>query len=54
MQVREGNGLEQITAEEAADAAAYERDRERIDDALAQPGTLARSCCSRSARSPPS
>ena len=38
MQVREGNGLEQITADEAADAAAYERDRERIDDALASPG----------------
>ena len=37
MRVREGNGLERITAEELADAEAYERDRERIDDAKAHP-----------------
>ena len=33
----EGNGLERIIAEELADAPTYERDKERIDDALAHP-----------------
>ena len=37
MRVRDGNGLEKIAAEEQADARAYERDKERIDDAIAHP-----------------
>ncbi len=37
-QVREGPGLAQIVAEEADDAQDYDRDRERIDDAVANPG----------------
>ena len=37
MKVEEGNGLEKIVAEELDDAAAYERDKERIDDAKAHP-----------------
>ena len=38
MQVREGDGLQAIIAEETADAADYERDKERIDDAISSPG----------------
>ncbi|MBA2294427.1 MAG: DUF2207 domain-containing protein, partial [Actinobacteria bacterium] len=37
MQVRDGAGLERITAEALEDARSYERDKERIDDALAHP-----------------
>ena len=37
MKVVEGNGLAEIVAEEQADAAAYERDRERIDNAKQHP-----------------
>ncbi len=37
MQVRSGTALEQIAQEEQEDAAAYERDRKRLDDALANP-----------------
>ncbi len=37
MKVEEGNGLAKITAEELEDAQAYERDKERIDDAKAHP-----------------
>ncbi len=37
MQVRSGEALERIAGEEQEDAAAYERDRERLDDALANP-----------------
>jgi uncharacterized membrane protein len=37
MRVREGDGLDLIVAEELADARAYERDRQRIDDAKAHP-----------------
>ncbi|HEX5799194.1 MAG TPA: DUF2207 domain-containing protein, partial [Gaiellaceae bacterium] len=37
MQTRSGAALDRIVAEEQADAAAYERDRERIDDALDSP-----------------
>ena len=37
MKVEEGLGLEKIVAEEQADAAAYERDRKKIDDALDDP-----------------
>ena len=37
MQVREGDGLQAIIAEETADAADYERDKERIDDAISSP-----------------
>jgi uncharacterized membrane protein len=37
MRVEEGPGLEKIVAEELADAEAYERDRERIDDWIAHP-----------------
>ena len=37
MRVRDGNGLQKIVAEEQADARAYERDKERIDDAIAHP-----------------
>ena len=37
MRVEEGPGLEKIAAEELADAEAYERDRERIDDWIAHP-----------------
>ena len=37
MRVRDGNGLAKIAAEEQADARAYERDKERIDDAIARP-----------------
>jgi uncharacterized membrane protein len=35
--VRDGSGLDRIAAEERDDAAAFERDRERIDDAIASP-----------------
>ena len=34
MQVESGPGLEQIVAEERDDAAAYERDQRKIDEAL--------------------
>ena len=34
MKVESGPGLEQIVAEEREDAAAYERDQRKIDDAL--------------------
>ena len=37
MQVRSGSALENIVGDEREDAAAYERDRERLDDALANP-----------------
>ena len=37
MKVEEGNGLQPIIAEELEDARTYEKDRERIDDALAHP-----------------
>ena len=37
MRVVSGNGLEKIAAEELSDARAYERDKERIDDAIAPP-----------------
>ena len=37
MQVRSGPALESIAQEEQEDAAAYERDRKRLDDALASP-----------------
>ena len=37
MKVRDGNGLDAIVADELEDARTYERDRERIDDALAHP-----------------
>ena len=36
-EARQGNGLEQIAAEELGDARAYESDKERIDDALEHP-----------------
>ena len=43
MKVADGLGLEKIAAEEREDAAAYERDRQKIDDALANPlATLAK------------
>ncbi len=41
MRVVQGKGLAKIVAEEQADAAAYERDKERIDDAVAHPGRSA-------------
>ena len=37
MKVEDGAGLDKIVAEELADARAYERDRERIDEAKAHP-----------------
>ena len=37
MRVAEGNGLQKIAAEEQADADAYERDHEKIQDAIASP-----------------
>ena len=37
-QVRSGNGLPEIVAEEAASQRAFEHDRERIDDAKGHPG----------------
>ena len=37
MKVEQGNGLDKIVEEELDDAAAYERDKERIDDAKAHP-----------------
>ncbi len=37
MQVAEGSGLQKITAEERADAEAYERDHEKIQDAISRP-----------------
>ena len=37
MKVQQGNGLGTITAEELDDARAYERDKERIDSAIAHP-----------------
>ncbi|MBA3348693.1 MAG: DUF2207 domain-containing protein, partial [Actinobacteria bacterium] len=37
MRVETGTGLERIVAEEQEDAAGYERDRERLDDALGSP-----------------
>ena len=37
MRTAEGNGLEQIAAEERADAEAFERDQERIHDAVNHP-----------------
>jgi uncharacterized membrane protein len=37
MTLEEGNGLERIVQEELDDARAYERDKERIDDAIAHP-----------------
>jgi len=43
MKIATGPGLEKIVAEELEDAAAYERDRRRIDEALDDlPGTLAK------------
>ena len=49
---RAGNGLEKIVAEELADAQAYERDKERIDDAMRHPWRTALDRCSRSASLP--
>ena len=37
MRIEEGTGLEQITGAELADARDYERDKERIDEAVAHP-----------------
>ena len=37
MRVAKGNGLDKIVAEELDDAKQYERDKERIDDAIAHP-----------------
>ena len=54
MKVEQGNGLAQIVAEELDDAAAYERDKERIDDATRASVDAGRSSSSRSARSRPS